>query len=84
MEQVTLSAFSPKGENIFQTKILPNISVENLKGKIVAIDIETEDYYNNVYLRANDGSLIAVKTILDTGFNSTFCFNLKDMTVKVI
>ncbi len=45
MEQVALSEFSQKGETIFRSKILPNIAVENLKGKIVAIEVETGDYY---------------------------------------
>jgi len=38
------------------------------------INADLEPLLNDVYLRANDGSLIAVRTILDTGFNSTFCF----------
>jgi len=45
MEPLALSEFSQKGEHIFQAQILPNISVEKLKGKIVAIDVETGDYY---------------------------------------
>jgi len=40
-----MSELSQKGENIYQTHILPNLSVEKLKGKIVAIETESEDYF---------------------------------------
>ena len=40
-----MSKLSQKGENIYQTKILPNLSVDKLKGKIVAIETETENYF---------------------------------------
>jgi len=40
-----MSDLSQKGENIYQTHILPNLSVEKLKGKIVAIETESEDYF---------------------------------------
>ncbi len=32
---------------------------------------------DNVFMRAKDGSLISVRTILDTGFNGSFCFPRK-------
>lgn len=35
---------------------------------------DLEPLLNDVYLRAKDGSFLEVKTVLDTGFNSTFCF----------
>jgi len=40
-----MSKLSKKGENIYQTHILPHLSVEKLKGKIVAIETESEDYF---------------------------------------
>jgi phage I-like protein len=40
-----MSELSKKGENIYQTKILPNLPVDKLKGKIVAIEVESEDYF---------------------------------------
>ena len=45
MEPRATSELSQKGEQIFQMKVLPNISVEKLKGQIVAIDVETGEYY---------------------------------------
>lgn len=35
---------------------------------------DLEPLLNDVYLRAKDGSLLEVKTVLDTGFNAAFCF----------
>src|SRR5574342_488214 len=45
MDFSTTSELAQKGEQLFQMKILPNISVEKLKGQIVAIDVETGEYY---------------------------------------
>lgn len=45
METATTSELAQKGELLFQLRILPNISVEKLKGQIVAINVETGDYY---------------------------------------
>lgn len=45
METATRSELAQKGELLFQMRILPNISVEKLKGQIVAINVETGDYY---------------------------------------
>jgi hypothetical protein len=45
MPELTLSEFSQKGEDIYNTKILPRISLEDLKGKIMAIDVDTGDYF---------------------------------------
>jgi len=42
---IDMSELSQKGENIYQTKILPHLSVEKLKGKIVAIETESEGYF---------------------------------------
>jgi hypothetical protein len=42
---INMSELSQKGENIYQTKILPNLPVDKLNGKIVAIETESEDYF---------------------------------------
>lgn len=45
MPELVLSEFSQKGEEIYKNKILPTISLDELKGKIVAIDVESSDYF---------------------------------------
>ncbi len=37
--------FVDKGIKIYQTQILPKLDIEKLEGKIVAIDIESGDYF---------------------------------------
>ncbi len=38
------------------------------------ITTDLDPILDSVFMRAKDGSLIPVKTILDTGFNGAFCF----------
>lgn len=45
MSEIVLSEFAQKGEEIYQQHILPEISAEKLKGKFVAIDIDTGKYF---------------------------------------
>jgi hypothetical protein len=45
MPGLVLSEFSQKGEDIYKAKILPEISVEDLKGKIMAIEVDSGDYF---------------------------------------
>jgi len=45
MSELVLSDFSQKGEDIYNTKILPTLSVDELKGKIVAIEVDSGDYF---------------------------------------
>jgi hypothetical protein len=45
MLELILSEFSQKGEEIYKANILPEISVEDLKGKIMAIEVDTGDYF---------------------------------------
>ena len=45
MAEIVLSAFAQKGEEIYKSRILPEISEEQLKGKFVAIDIDTGKYF---------------------------------------
>ncbi len=39
------SKLATKGQEIYQNQILPNLNVDKLKGKIVAIEIESGDYF---------------------------------------
>ncbi len=45
MSDLVLSEFAQKGEEIYKQQILPEISEEKLKGKFVAIDVDTGKYY---------------------------------------
>lgn len=45
MPELILSEFSQKGEDIYKAKILPKISFEDLKGKIMAIEVDSGDYF---------------------------------------
>ncbi|MBN1351610.1 hypothetical protein JXJ21_19505 [candidate division KSB1 bacterium] len=45
MSELILSEFSRKGEEIYNTKILPTLSVAELKGKIVAIEVDSGDFF---------------------------------------
>ncbi len=45
MSELVLSPFAQKGEAIYRDQILPEISEETLKGKIVAIEVESGDYF---------------------------------------
>jgi len=45
MPELILSEFSQKGEEIYKASILPEISVEDLKGKIMAIEVDSGDYF---------------------------------------
>jgi hypothetical protein len=45
MTEISSAEFAEKGEEIYKSRILPEISEEKLKGKIVAIDIDTGKYY---------------------------------------
>ncbi|MBN2092574.1 hypothetical protein JW964_23330 [candidate division KSB1 bacterium] len=47
MPELILSEFSQKGEEIYKANILPEISVEDLKGKIMAIEVDSGDYLLN-------------------------------------
>jgi len=40
-----MSELSQKGETIYHTRISPNLSVENLKGKIIAIEVDSGEYF---------------------------------------
>lgn len=40
-----MSELFQKGEIIYHTQILPQLPVANLKGKIVAIDVDSGDYF---------------------------------------
>lgn len=54
MPELVLSPFAQKGEDIYRQRILPEISEEALKGKIVAIEVESGDYF------IDDNSLKAI------------------------
>lgn len=45
MAEIVLSEFAQKGEEIYKSRILPEISEEKLKGKLVAIDVDTGKYF---------------------------------------
>jgi hypothetical protein len=45
MPELVLSEFAQKGEEIYKTHILPEIAEEKLKGKLVAIDVDTGKYF---------------------------------------
>lgn len=45
MPELILSEFSQKGGEIYKASILPEISVEDLKGKIMAIEVDSGDYF---------------------------------------
>jgi len=48
-----MSELSEKGNQIYQTTILPQLRVDKLKGKIIAIDIKSGDYFiENTVLKA--------------------------------
>ncbi len=47
MAKLILSDFSQKGEKIYREQILPNISENMLKGKFVAIEVESGRYFIN-------------------------------------
>ncbi len=40
-----MSELHNKGEHIYKTKILPKLSIDELKGKIIAIEIKSSDYF---------------------------------------
>jgi len=44
MSKLVLSEFSQKGEDIYNTRIQPELP-PSLKGKIVAIEVESGDYF---------------------------------------
>ena len=53
MPEIVLSEFAQKGEEIYRSRILPEISEEKLKGKLVAIDIDSGKYFiDNTSLKA--------------------------------
>jgi len=53
MAKLVLSEFARKGEALYQSRVLPEISEEKLKGKLVAIDIDTGKYFiDNTSLKA--------------------------------
>ncbi len=45
MEPVLPPNFVDKGIEIYQTRIVPKLDIEELKGKIVAVDVESGDYF---------------------------------------
>ena len=45
MSDIILSEFAEKGEVIYKQQILPEISEEKLKGKLIAIDVDTGKYF---------------------------------------
>lgn len=45
MAELVLSEFAQKGEALYQSRVLPEISEEKLKGKFVAIDVDTGKYF---------------------------------------
>ncbi len=46
---------SSKGEEIYANRILPRLATDKLKGRIVAIDVESEDYFiETTVLKAED------------------------------
>lgn len=45
MPDLVLSEFAQKGEEIYKSRILPEISEEKLKGKFVAIEVESGQYF---------------------------------------
>jgi hypothetical protein len=40
-----MSELSEKGNKIYDFQILPQLSVDKLKGKIIAIDVQSEEYF---------------------------------------
>jgi hypothetical protein len=40
-----MSELYEQGEHIYNTHILPNLAVDQLKGKIIAIEIQSQDYF---------------------------------------
>ena len=51
------------------------------------ITTDLDPILDSVFMRAKDGSLIPVKTILDTGFNGAFCFPrclLEDLQLQAV
>ena len=40
-----MSELSEKGNQIYNTQILPQLPVEQLKGKIIAIEVQSGDYF---------------------------------------
>lgn len=45
MAELVLSPFAQKGEDIYCQRILPEISEEALKGKFVAIEVDSGKYF---------------------------------------
>ncbi len=45
MSDLVLSEFAQKGEEIYKMRILPEISEEKLKGKFVAIEVDSGQYF---------------------------------------
>jgi hypothetical protein len=45
MSELVLSEFAQRGEEIYKQHILPAISEEELKGKFVAIEVESGKYF---------------------------------------
>jgi hypothetical protein len=53
MTEISQAEFAQKGEEIYKSRILPEISEEKLKGKLIAIDVETGKYFiDNTSLKA--------------------------------
>ncbi|HIE01324.1 MAG: hypothetical protein VSS75_033880 [Candidatus Parabeggiatoa sp.] len=40
-----MSELHDKGEQIYKTQILPQLAIDKLKGKIIAIEIKSADYF---------------------------------------
>ncbi|RKZ37122.1 MAG: hypothetical protein DRQ49_16745 [Gammaproteobacteria bacterium] len=48
-----MSELHDKGEQIYNTQILPQLPIDKLKGKIIAIEIKSADYFiENTVLKA--------------------------------
>jgi len=48
-----MSELHDKGEHIYNTQILPQLPIDKLKGKIIAIEIKSADYFiENTVLKA--------------------------------
>lgn len=45
MTDLALSEFAQKGEEIYKQRILPEISEEQLKGKFIAIEVDSGKYF---------------------------------------
>jgi hypothetical protein len=45
MKVTDMSELSEKGNQIYESKILPQLPVDKLKGKIIAIDVQSEEYF---------------------------------------